>query len=156
MEANALQAKDPKLMGYSTEIKKRAVRRLGKLVEEDRKAGKLAKGGQPYQKGTFTGSAGVPVEKATLASQGLDKHLADAARKAAAMTEEEFEASVAKAKKIAVASIEGTQAVVSAARAGHGGAKAAVPCHLIKAGIRCCRRCHRVDVEGPIFSLRRG
>jgi hypothetical protein len=109
LAAYALQAEDAELMGYATEIKKRAVRRLGEVMKADRDAGKLAKGGQPYQKQS-TGLSKNPVEKPTLESQGVDKNLADAARKAAAMSEEKYEASIIKAKKIAVAAIEGTEA----------------------------------------------
>jgi hypothetical protein len=99
-------------MELATEIKKRAVRRLGEVMEENRKAGKLAKGGQPYQKqAKSTGLTKNPVEKPmSLESQGIDKNLADAARKAAAMSAEKFEASVEKAKTIAVDSVEGTEA----------------------------------------------
>jgi hypothetical protein len=112
MAAYSLQAKDAELMAYSTEIKKRAVSRLGQLMDEKRKAGELSKG----TKGSKIKGARVD-EKPTLESQGVDKNLADAARKAAAMTEEKFEASVKKAVVVAVASIDGTQAMVSAARA---------------------------------------
>jgi hypothetical protein len=44
MEVYAKQARDGKLIGYATEIRKRAERRLGELMEADRKAGKLSKG----------------------------------------------------------------------------------------------------------------
>jgi hypothetical protein len=105
LAAYALQAKDAELMGFATEIKKRAVRRLGEVMDENRKAGKLAQG----TKDSKVKGARVD-DRPTLDSQGIDKHLADAARKAAAMSEEKFEASVAKAKKVAVESVEGTEA----------------------------------------------
>ena len=41
----AKQAKDGELIAHATAIRKRAERRLGELMEDDRKAGKLAKGG---------------------------------------------------------------------------------------------------------------
>jgi hypothetical protein len=44
MEVYAKQAKDGKLIAYATEIRKRAERWLGELMEADRKAGRLAKG----------------------------------------------------------------------------------------------------------------
>ena len=52
----------------------------------------------------------------TLADQGVDKHLADRARKAAAMPEAKFEEQVARAVKVAVAATEGDAAVVREAR----------------------------------------
>jgi hypothetical protein len=42
----------------------------------------------------------VPEKPASLASQGINKNLADRARKVAAMSEEKFEATVAKASGI--------------------------------------------------------
>jgi hypothetical protein len=86
--AYAFQAKDAELMGFATEIKKRAVRRLGEVMDENRKAGKLSQG----TKGSKVKGARVD-EKPTLESQGIDKNLADAARKAAATLEERYEAS---------------------------------------------------------------
>ena len=56
-------------------------------------------------------------EKPTLDAQGIDKNLADRARKAAAMPEKQFEAAVAKATSIAVAAVENDKAVIAAARA---------------------------------------
>jgi hypothetical protein len=59
------------------------------LIEEARKAGKLAKGAMGNPKGR--GAKIVRVEEKpahpTLAMQGIDKNLADRARKAAAMSE---------------------------------------------------------------------
>jgi len=46
--------------------------------------------------------SGQPVSP-TLAEQGIDKNLADAARKMAAMPEDKFEAEIEKAKKMAAA-----------------------------------------------------
>src|SRR6478609_2689086 len=45
MSAYAKQAKDGGLIAHATAIRKRAERRLGELMEDDRRAGKLAKGG---------------------------------------------------------------------------------------------------------------
>ena len=117
MQVYARQAKDGELIALATEIRKRAERRLGELIEEQRKTGRLAKGGQPHQRERkSTGSRKDPVAP-TLADQGVDKHLADRARKAAAMPAEKFEAHVAKAVKVAVAATEGDREVVKAARA---------------------------------------
>jgi hypothetical protein len=89
MAEYAKRARDGELIGYATEIKKYAERRLGDLMEEDRKAGRLAKPGNPYWVSKKPNSP-------TLANQGIDKNLADRARKAAAMTEARFEAACAK------------------------------------------------------------
>ncbi len=53
----------------------------------------------------------------SLAEQGVDKNLADRARKAAAMSEAKFEEVVAKAVKIATAAVQDVTGVVRAARA---------------------------------------
>jgi hypothetical protein len=111
MSAYARLAKDGKLIAEATAIKKRAERRLGELMEADRKSGKLKHGGP--RKGTRV------VEKPllhTLADQGIDKNLADRARKTAAMPEAKFEEQVARAIKVAVAATEDDAAVVKAAR----------------------------------------
>jgi N6-adenosine-specific RNA methylase IME4 len=83
-------------------------------MEDDRKAGKLAKAtGGRRPKGHRV--AKKPDVK-TLADQGIDKNLADRARKSAAMSEDKFEAQVARDVKIAVAATEGDSSVVKAAR----------------------------------------
>lgn len=119
MEVYAMQAKDSELIALATDIRMRAERRIGELMEAERKAGTLAKGviGRD-KKGQTRGSRGVPrvIEPPTLADRGIDKHLADRARKAAALPEAKFEARVAKASKLAVAATENDKAVVAAAR----------------------------------------
>jgi hypothetical protein len=67
------------------EIRKRAERRLGEMMKAQKETGGLAKGG-----GGKHGRKRV-IEKPTLKSQSIDKNLADRARKAAAMSEEQFE-----------------------------------------------------------------
>ena len=118
LAAYAKQAKDGGLIAHATAIKKRAERRLGELMEDDRKAGKLAKGARGGgKKDGPRGSLNDPRDKApTLADQGVDKHLADRARKAAAIPEAKFEEQVARAVKVAVAATEGDAAVVREAR----------------------------------------
>ena len=117
MSVYAKQARDGKLIADATAIRKRAERRLGELMEEDRKAGKLAKGGD---KNGRKGKAGLRKNPAnappTLSEQGIDKNLADRARKAAAMPDAKFEEQVARAIKVAVAATEGDAAVVREAR----------------------------------------
>lgn len=111
MSVYAKQAKDGELIAHATEIRKRAERRLGQLMEEDRKAGKLAKGTRGSKiKGARVASG------PTLADQGIDKHLADRARKVAAMPEAKFEEQVVRAVKVAVAATENDAAVVREAR----------------------------------------
>ena len=75
LEVYARQAKDGTLVAHATEIKARATRRLGELMEVQRKDGVLKRGGSRVSK--------KPLPK-TLAQQGIDKNLADRARKAAA------------------------------------------------------------------------
>jgi hypothetical protein len=99
----AYKAKDAALVREVVEIRKRAERRLGQLMDELRKAGRLAKPGD-YRKRVSEKPVPPP-----LARQGIDKNLADRARKAAAMTEEQFRAAIARAIKIAIASIESAQ-----------------------------------------------
>jgi len=117
MEVYARQAKDSELIAMATEIRKRAERRLGELMAEERKAGKLAKGGGPGRgkkgKNRVAKRPGFPA----LAEQGIDKHLADRARKAAALPEREFEKAVNKAVRVAVAATENDKAVIAEARA---------------------------------------
>ena len=116
LSAYAKQAKDGGLIAHATAIRKRAERRLGELMEDDRKAGKLAKGAAAAKKNGSRGSLKDPRDAPTLADQGVDKHLADRARKAAAMPEAKFEEQVARAVKVAVAATEGDAAVVREAR----------------------------------------
>lgn len=107
MQLYAKQAKDGDLIAHATEIRKRAERRLGELMAEVPKA----KPPNPKRR-----VAKRPDDPPTLADQGVDKHLADRARKAAAMPEDKFEAQVAQAVKVAVAATEGDREVIKAAR----------------------------------------
>ena len=50
LAAYARQAKDGELIAHATAIRKRAERRLGELMEDDRKAGKLAKGAEAAER----------------------------------------------------------------------------------------------------------
>jgi N6-adenosine-specific RNA methylase IME4 len=112
MAIYAKQARDGELIAWSTEIRKRAERRGGELIAQAREAGELAKGTRGSKiKGARVASG------PTLPSQGVDKHLADRMRKAWAMSEDKFEAHVAKSVKIAVAAVENTSAVIREARA---------------------------------------
>jgi hypothetical protein len=96
----------------AAEIKRRAERRIGEIIEDQRKAGKLAK----PPGGSKTRPKKDRVSKKpdlSLADQGVDKNLADRARKAAAMPAREFEADVAKLRSRAVAAAEGNKAVIT-------------------------------------------
>jgi N6-adenosine-specific RNA methylase IME4 len=114
MEVYAKQARDSRLLADATAIRERATRRLGELIEIDRKAGKLAKGGgDKRSKHRVTKR---PADSKSLADQGIDKHLADRARKAAAMPEDKFEARIERNVRIAVAATEGDASIVKEAR----------------------------------------
>src|SRR5258707_6583647 len=78
MEIYAKQAKDSELVAFAVEIRKRAERRLGELMEALRKAGKLAKGTRGAGRPKKGGSQKVPSKNAPLplAARGIDKHLA--------------------------------------------------------------------------------
>ena len=80
MQAYAKQAKDKQMEADAWEIRKRAEHRLGEMMEEQRETVGLNEGGRPK-----TGSRDDPVSKPTLADAGIDKHLADRARRAFAM-----------------------------------------------------------------------
>lgn len=88
MRAYARQAKNKQLEVQAAEIRIRAERRIGELMAAQRDAGEMAKGGQPHQS---TGLQKNPVAAPpTLAEVGIDKNLADRARKYAAIPEGEF------------------------------------------------------------------
>ena len=92
MAAYAKTANNRDLEADAHEIRMRATRRLGEMMRSQRDTVGLNSGA----KGVGT-SVRVD-DKPTLASQGIDKNLAHAARTAAAMTGPEFEASVESAR----------------------------------------------------------
>jgi hypothetical protein len=75
MRMYAIQAKDGELAADTSEFRDRAERRLGELIDEERKAGRLAKG----TRGSKVKGARVACGP-TLKAQGIDKHLADRSR----------------------------------------------------------------------------
>jgi len=93
IKAYARQANNKDLEIKASELRFRAERRIGVLINEMDRLGLIAKGGQPYQRSGSTGSVLDPVE--TLAEKGIDKHLADRARKYASVPERRFEAMMA-------------------------------------------------------------
>lgn len=111
MKVYAKQSRDPDLIGYSTEILKRATRRLGELMAAQPKA-TGAKGIGPSLRGKKN-----PAMTPTLEDSGIDKNLAKRAREAANMSEDKFEADIEKAKRNAAAAAEGNREIISAARA---------------------------------------
>lgn len=101
MQVYARQAKDHELIEHATEIRMRAERRLGEMLEAGR--ADRAQEGRPEKRVSQK-----PVSAPTLQEiLGSDhKNLANRARKAAALTDEQFEAKVEQAKKVAVTAIE--------------------------------------------------
>lgn len=89
MRAYARQAKNRQLEIDAAEIRMRSERRLGELMQAQRESVGLAKppGSNQYKDRVRTG----PEAPATLAEAGIDKHLADRARKMAAVPEAKFE-----------------------------------------------------------------
>jgi hypothetical protein len=93
MACYAQQAKNRKLEADAVELRMRATRRLAELMQAQKEAVGLSKGGRP----TKTGLAQNPV-LATLAMQGVDKNLAHQARQLGALSEQEFEQKVAETR----------------------------------------------------------
>jgi hypothetical protein len=108
MEVYAYQAKDKELVGYAIEVRERAERRLGELMETKRQAGELAKGarGNPKGRGAKIVQGTTDPAHPTLASQNVDKNLAKRARKSAALTEDKFEQHVSAIIKRGVDAVE--------------------------------------------------
>lgn len=111
MQVYARQAKDRELIAKATAIRKRATRRLGEIMAADRQAGRIAKPGRNRV-------AGGPDIKTipSYEQQGIDKHLADAARKAAALPADQYERQVDRAVQLALAAMEGSAGVIKEAR----------------------------------------
>jgi phage N-6-adenine-methyltransferase len=107
-KAYAQQAKDRQLIGYATGIRLRAERRIGQLMQAQREAVGLSKGG-----GTGANqyrAAGLrknPAANPTLADAGIDKNLAHRARKLSKLDDELFETKVTETISRAQAAIEG-------------------------------------------------
>lgn len=93
MRAYAHQANNRQLEIDAAEIRMRAERRLGELMRVQREAGGVNRGamGNPGGRGAAIVRDENGPAQPTLAEVGIDKHLADRARKMAAMPEERFE-----------------------------------------------------------------
>jgi hypothetical protein len=89
--AYAAKAKDFEIKATAEEIKARAERKLGQMMQKQKETIGLNKGGRPK-----TGFAETRLP--TLAGAGVDKNLAHRARQQAAKSEEEFETEVAETK----------------------------------------------------------
>jgi hypothetical protein len=94
MAAYARQAKNRDLEADAVEIRMRATRRVNELIDEQRKAVGLSAG----TRGSRNKGARVD-EKPTLAEAGIDKNLAQAARKLGRLSDEKFEETVADARE---------------------------------------------------------
>jgi hypothetical protein len=90
IRAYAKQARNRQLELDAAEIRLRAERRLGELMQGAGRTIGKAKGGQPYQL-TATGLRQNPVGTPTLAEAGIDKNLAHRARSGVAVPEQKFE-----------------------------------------------------------------
>jgi hypothetical protein len=117
--AYASKAKDKQLQADAAEIRMRAERRLGEMMQAQKETVGLNQGGRPQ-----TGVSETPVSEkpATLAEAGIDKNLAKNARKEAAKSSEQFEEDVAekksgilegKGKRKAVLNLEAGEKVIA-------------------------------------------
>ena len=93
MAVYARQAKNKDLEADAKAIRMRAIRKLDELRRAQKKTVGLAKGG-----GGKHGRKRV-IEKPTLASQGIDKNLANAGRKLGALSDQQFEQAVDAARQ---------------------------------------------------------
>ena len=97
MAACAHQAGNKHLEADAAEIRERAERRLGEMIAAQREAGSLNPGTRLIGGGTGAGGfvADPPAHLPTLKELGIDKHLADRARKAADLPPDIYEAALA-------------------------------------------------------------
>jgi hypothetical protein len=95
MKAAAKVAKDKELESDAHEIRMRAERRLGELMEQQKKTIGLNKGGKSEHRNRVATKPG----KVTLAEVGIGKNLAHRARTAAKPSNQEFEQQVTAEKK---------------------------------------------------------
>jgi phage N-6-adenine-methyltransferase len=92
LRAYAQQAKNKQLEQDAIEIRWRAERRIGEIIAAQKETVGLASGGEHGGRKKIDGSRTDPsIQRPTLAEAGIDKHLADRARKLAAIPAAEFE-----------------------------------------------------------------
>jgi hypothetical protein len=97
MQAYAKQAKDKQMEADAFELRKRAEHRLGEMMDEQPKArGQLLRGSVMDPRD----------DTPTLADAGIDKHLADRARKAFEMDADAFEEMIARGREDIYRSVE--------------------------------------------------
>jgi len=101
MQVYARQAKDTELIKHATAIRLRAERRLGEMMAEQPKAKGAREVGYNSEETTR-----VFEKPASYTNKGIDKNLADRARKAAAMSEEQFERKISGAQRAAASAID--------------------------------------------------
>lgn len=92
LRAYAKQAKNRKLEADAFEIRERAERRVGELIKAQRNSEGLATGGEHGGRAKKDGFRSNPaIQRPTLSEAGIDKNLADRARKLAAVPADQFE-----------------------------------------------------------------
>ena len=108
MRLYAQQAQDKTLEQDALEIRLRAERRLGEMMREQPKAeGTRRQLVGPGVIGEVSRTVPMDIKKPiTLLEAGIDTNLAKRARKLARMTPEQFEETVAKARRLATTSLE--------------------------------------------------
>ena len=99
MAAAARIAKNRDAEAGMMEIRFRAERRIGQLMAMQKAAGKMANGGDAMKARVAVGPELLPP---TLAEVGIDKHLADRARKYAAIKDQEFSERVEKYRQAVI------------------------------------------------------
>ena len=110
MQVYAQQAKDTELIDHATDIRLRAEIRAGELLAEMAERGERAKSAPKTGRRKVTSFP-------TLIDLGVSKAQSSRWQRLAALSEDEQEAKIAQAKKIAVAATEGDREIVKAARA---------------------------------------
>jgi hypothetical protein len=93
MRVYAKQAKNREAEADAVALRMRAVRRLAQLMQAQKETVGLSKGGRPAKTGSFERPG-----FATLAMQGIDKHLAHQARTLGALSDSDFETVVTDAR----------------------------------------------------------
>jgi len=113
MAVYAYKAKDPDMAGDAAEIVARATRVIGEINDAEKKAGKQAKPTGRPSRNRVPKRPDLP----SLADRGVDKHLADRARRLFRMIEPAFEREVARVRRLAAAAAQGDREIVQAAKA---------------------------------------
>jgi N6-adenosine-specific RNA methylase IME4 len=111
MALYAKQARETKYIDRATDLRMRAERRLGAMIITQKETVGLATGGEHGSRKRKDGSRKGPSNaRLTLAEIRIDKKLSSRAQKLAALSQADFEARTAAAKKEAVKSVESPRA----------------------------------------------